>query len=297
MIQEIFNDKIRVQVNLKGGELWSIKDMDGTEYLWQGDARYWSDKAIHIFPYIARLNNKTYTFHGNAYQMDIHGFVKDSFFEVLEKTETTLTIGIKDTLETYVQYPWHFQFIIAYCLEGSTLSVQYVVKNNDNKKMYFAVGGHPGFNLPMEEGLQFEDYELVFDEKAEARRIRFSPDCFVQEGTDAFAMEEGVRIPMAHNLFDQDAIVLEQTAKTVTLQSAKGKKAIRVHYPQMDYIGFWHCPKTEAPYVCIEPWSSLPSREGIVEEFENQENLLQLEADGEYKNLWTIEVLNCEVSL
>ena len=36
----IENEKLRVRVSTKGAELQSIRGADGTEYLWQGDARF-----------------------------------------------------------------------------------------------------------------------------------------------------------------------------------------------------------------------------------------------------------------
>ena len=33
-LQTISNEHLTVQINLKGAELWSIKDAEGTEYLW-----------------------------------------------------------------------------------------------------------------------------------------------------------------------------------------------------------------------------------------------------------------------
>lgn len=32
-----------------GGELTSIRDNDGTEYLWQGDPKYWKGQAPVLF--------------------------------------------------------------------------------------------------------------------------------------------------------------------------------------------------------------------------------------------------------
>ena len=58
----------------------------------------------------------------------------------------------------------------------------------------------------------------------------------------------------------------------------------------MKYLGLWHMPKTNAPYICIEPWSSLPSREGIIEVFEKQSNLLVLEKNKQYTNTWSIKI-------
>ena len=89
--------------------------------------------------------------------------------------------------------------------------------------MYFGIGGHPGFNIPMEEGLSFEDYELEFSRACEPQRILFSQECFV-EGKESYELFEGRRIPLRHNLFDEDAIVLEKTSGEVLLHSTKGKK-------------------------------------------------------------------------
>ena len=97
-------------------------------------------------------------------------------------------------------------------------------------------------------------------------------------------------LPLKHTLFDHDAIVMEDAGDTVTLKSRKSGKSITVHFPKMDYLGIWHWPKAEVPYVCLEPWSSLPSRKGIVEDLEKKEDMLKVSAGEVYENLWTIEL-------
>ena len=52
------------------------------------------------------------------------------------------------------------------------------------------------------------------------------------------------------------------------------------------YIGFWHKPCTDAPYVCVEPWTSLPSRQDIVEEFSCKSDLIRLEEGGIFRTGW-----------
>ena len=145
--------------------------------------------------------------------------------------------------------------------------------------MYFGIGGHPGFNIPMEEGLSFEDYELEFSRACEPQRILFSQECFV-EGKKSYELFEGRRIPLRHNLFDEDAIVLEKTSGEILLHSTKGKKAVKVSYVDMPYVGFWHMPCMDAPYVCIEPWCSLPSRQGITEIWRNRRILFHWKLAG-----------------
>ena len=85
--------------------------------------------------------------------------------------------------------------------------------------------------------------------------------------------------------------MLEKTSGEVLLHSTKGKKAVKVSYADMPYVGFWHMPCMDAPYVCIEPWCSLPSRQGITENLEEQKDLISLEAGRECQISWTMEIL------
>lgn len=289
-IRTIKNEKLTVQVNQYGAGLWSVKDAAGTEYLWQGDPKYWEDRSPILFPYIARLTNGKYILDGKEYQMDIHGFAKDSMFEVAKQSEDEIVFRLTDTENTYAQYPYHFAFEVNYKIEGNRLDVTFHVENKDSKTMYFGVGGHPGFNVPLQEGEKFEDYYLEFSGAGVARKELFSDDCFVLEKTEDFPLEEGKKLSLKHELFDNDAIILSSMPKQVILRSKTGDKSVCVSYEDMDYLGLWHWPKTDAPYICIEPWSSLPSRKDIVEDLAQQQNLRKL-GSGEFTDIhWSIEI-------
>ena len=75
------------------------------------------------------------------------------------------------------------------------------------------------------------------------------------------------------------------------LRTDKAEDGIRIECGKMRYIGLWHCPRTEAPYICVEPWSSLPSRKGIVEDLEQQDNLLSLLPGEIYSDRISVTVL------
>lgn len=289
MILEIINQYLTVKINSKGAELWSIQDNEKSEYLWQGE-QYWSDRAINLFPYIGRFTDGKYSLNGKEYHMDIHGFAKDSEFKVIEHSKYVLMLRLKDSPTTYGQYPYHFTFDVKYELDNNMIRITYIVNNCDEKKMYFAVGGHPGFYAPIEKQLDFTDYYLEFDASEEVKRIRFSDDCFVTEGTDNLPLLDGNKIPMGHDMFDNDAIVITNMPRSITLKSDIAKKSVQVTYPDMDYLGIWHWPKVEVPYVCIEPWSSLPSRKNIVEALEEKSDLISLETGEEYRNHWMIQI-------
>lgn len=288
MIYEIKNQYLTVAICTKGAELQSIKDREGTEYLWQGDPAYWPDRALNIFPYVARLTQGKYTLNGQEYAMNIHGFVCTSELQAEKISENRILFRLQADENTRIQYPYDFVYEICYELEGYCLSITYSVKNNEDKTMYFGIGGHPGFGIPLEENIGFEDYILEFTDACKPVRIGFSEDCFLNGEDVPFLLEDDKTLALHHHLFDDDAIVLKDMAKEVTLKSRKGQKAITVTYPQMQYLGLWHAPKTDAPYICIEPWASLPSRKNVIEDFAQQPDLVSLAGQGVYQNRWSI---------
>ncbi len=290
MLYTIENEKLRVQIDDRGAQLWSIQTKDRTEYLWQGDKAYWEDRAPNLFPYIARLTEGKYTLEGKSYEMTIHGFVNYSVLTVEEQKADSIVFLLVQNEETRRMYPYDFAYRVAYALEDNRLAVRFSVENPNDRPMYFGIGGHPGFCVPLEKGLDFTDYCLEFDEEKSPVRIDFSPACFLTGEDKPYALAEKNRILLSHDLFDQDAIVLKDMGKAVTLKSDQSSRAVRVEYPQMDYIGFWHMPHTDAPYICIEPWSSLPSRQDVVEDLATQPGLVRLEAGKTYENEWTIQI-------
>ncbi len=284
----IRNEYLQVTVSDAGAELQSIRGADGTEYLWQGDPKYWKEKAPNIFPYVARLTQGTYFLNGEPYNMQIHGLVKYRTLEAETASEQSVSFCLKSDEQTREQYPFAFVYRITYSLNGKTLAVKITVENPGGRRMFFAVGGHPGFRVPLEEELKFEDYFLEFESKSRPSRVGFTENCFLSGQDVEFPLQEEQRIPLRHSLFDHDAVVLKDMPKSVRLASLKGRHSVTVRYPDFPYIGFWHMPRTDADYVCIEPWTSLPSRDGIVEDLSCQSDLIGLEAGGVYHNSWEI---------
>lgn len=290
MNHSIKNEFLTVTAAEKGAELQSILSGDGTEYLWQGDAKYWSDRALNIFPYVARLNQGKYRMGGEERSMAIHGIAPYRDFAVTENDGTRMVFELRSDDATRAEYPREFVFRVIYALEGPELKVTFECENLDEKAMYFGLGGHPGFNVPMARDKKFEDYRLRFGEASDAYRIGFSADCFVTHEDTPFALKNGNVLDLRHDLFDDDAIVLKSMARQVTLECDGDPHAVTVTFPQMQYVGFWHWPRTDAPYVCIEPWCSLPSDADKITVFEEQQDLIRLEAGKTYTNTWSIRV-------
>ena len=287
MLCQIENGSLRVCADTHGAELMSIRSAGGTEYLWQGDEAYWKNRAPNIFPYVARLTEGRYTYRGESYSMPRHGFAPVSEFTPESGGPGSVTFRLDSDERTYGMYPFRFSYFITYRLDGDTLYIENRVENRDSKTMHFGLGGHPGINVPLDQGAGFEDYFFEFA-SCSPRRVEFTPDCFVSGREEPFELENG-RMYLRHELFDDDAVVLRGFAGPVTLRSENGAHGVTLDASGFPLLGFWHKSKSDAPYVCLEPWMSLPSRSGVVEDFEQQPDLISLPAGETYRVEWSLK--------
>lgn len=291
MLYTIDNEQLSLTVDTLGAQMMSLRLSDGVEYLWQGKPAYWSDRAPVLFPFIGRLTNNSYSYCGKVFPMKIHGFAGETDFLPEEQNSERLVLKMESSDETKIKYPFDFSLKITYALQGNTVQVSYEVKNLGDKTIPFAIGGHPGFNVPLLSNERFEDYELEFSCVCQPDRVGFTPAVYLSGQDIAYPLEDGKKISLKHELFDEDAVILKNMARGVTLRSKLSGRGVCVSYPYMPYLGIWHMPNTDAPYICIEPWSSLPSRQDVVEELSCKSDLIQLSPDETYKNTWTITVI------
>ena len=289
-MQTIRNYAMTVTIDEVGAQLMSITAADGTEYLWNGDPAYWAGRSPILFPYVGRLTNDRYTYGGKEYEMTRHGFARRAAFSVQAQGKDHITLHLEDTPESRKSYPFAFHFDVSYVLEGSTLVIVYATENMDGKVMFFGLGGHPGFRVPLEEGKAFSDYRLTFAQPCRPWQVLLSDNYMVSGHETPYELENGVDLPLRHELFDHDAIILKNFARSVTLSAGEGTRGITLSCPKMRYLGVWHQPKTDAPYVCLEPWASLPSRQDVVEDLAQQNDLISLESGQRYENRWTITI-------
>ena len=290
MIYTIQNDKLSVSVSSLGAELTSIKGLDsGIEYLWQGDKKYWGGRAPNMFPICGRLYEGKYTYLGKEYTMPNHGIARSSEFSLKSACKEQITLSLVSNDATKENYPFDFTFDITFKVCGSTLEITYNVKNNDEKELIFALGAHPAFNVPFN-GWHFEDYYVEFSSACDAVRVDFSPTCYCTKNDKLYSEHGTKRIDLNHSLFDDDAIFLYNVDKQITLGSYKHSGSITLKYEGMKYLGLWHMPKTDAPYICIEPWTSIPATDGKVDDLLTKDEMIHLPSGYSYKNEYSITI-------
>ena len=271
----ISNGVLSATISPFGAELRSVR-MDGIEYLWQQEPDRPSGMAPVLFPICGSLNQGRYTFGVREYALPVHGFAKRSLFRTecaLDGASATFTLESDDA--TRAVYPFDFALAITFRLDGRTLSVEASVTNRCDAEMPFAYGGHPGFRVPLGGEGAFEDWFLEFGPDAAPEAFAFAEGGLLAGSKRAFPLEPGGRLPLRHDLFNTYGIFLSGTGGSVTLRSGKSPRSVTVRFPDMPDVGFWHAPG-EAPFLCIEPWTGMPSVAGVPDDLAVRPDMVRL---------------------
>ena len=228
MIERIENARFIAEVSTLGAQLTRIyrKDND-TEYLWNGDETYWKKHAPVLFPFVGRLHEGTYEYDGKVYGITLHGFCQQAEFAVVSNAGDSVTLSIGPDDERRAMYPFDFTFSVTYRLTDKGVDEIAEVTNNGSSEMLYGFGGHPGFNVPLDKGLSFEDYEVVFPEAGQIMRRRFTDnhlDAGVYDETDT--VKDGV-MSLHHDLFDDDATHVANLKQAEGKVVGRDKNAIR----------------------------------------------------------------------
>lgn len=290
MIYILENDLLKVKISSLGAEIQSVRRLDtNTEYMWQGDPAYWRSRSPLLFPVCGRLVEGKYTYGGQEYALPNHGFARHSEWTVIHQKSTVLTLRLTSSAATLEVYPFRFAFEISYTLTEDTLIVSAIIRNLDDKTMLFALGAHPGFNLPLEKDLSFADYCIEFDAPCKPQLLEMSEDCFYTGRTHTYPLENDRRLSLCHSLFDHDALFFTGMSSGVTLRSTQGERCVHLSYPEMKYLGIWHSPRSQAPFVCIEPWAGMAGMDqpGVVR-LEDKPDMTALEPQGIYRNTYAL---------
>lgn len=291
MYYEIENALLKVGVETAGAQLKSVySKKTQTEYLWQGDENYWKGRAYNLFPIVGRAYDGKYLFRGKTYEIRPHGLARDNEFILADRTATKLVFSLSFSQDTLKIYPCKFVFSIVYEIKDAALEVTYSVKNVDETSIAFCLGAHPGFNIPFHPTGEFEDYFLEFPEKSAVRQCLLSKSKLISGERTPYLLAAHDRIPLMHESFANDAIILAGTCRAVSLKRKRSKRFITLRYPDFRYLGIWQTPDSDAPFVCLEPWTALPATDGEVYDLEKKEDATVLPAGQTHEATWTLEL-------
>ena len=261
MLYTINNGYYSADINSIGAELTSLKHR-GKEYMWQGE--HWRGHAPVLFPIVGRVNGEV-EYKGREYAMPKHGFIKDRELSVIDKTESSVTLEYKSDERDYEIYPFLFIFRAHFALLDNGLKVDFEVESLDEKPMVHQFGWHPAFTL-FGEG-DIENFTLDFGESVAPQKHLLTPAKFVSGETCPFPLADGKYKLSEKEIYTDDTIILSGTNGIVTLESPDTPESLTLTYTDnLPYLAIWKWPKTDARYICLEPWCGIPG-DGVSKEY------------------------------
>ena len=285
----IQNDCLSVTIHPKGAELKSLYNKNtGIGYLWSGDPAYWAKTSPVLFPIVGTLKNDAFNYGGKSYPLGRHGFARDMDFKVTDENPSSITFTLTSNEETLQKFPFPFHFDIIYSIAKDQLRVSYRVVNTGDKTMYFSVGAHPAFNVPLIPGSDYTDYYLEFDKTENAGRWPISKDGLIE--TASIPLLDNTKVlPLTKALFHADAIVFKELRSTsVSLLSNRSPHGLRFDFSGFPYLGIWAAKN--ADFVCIEPWCGIADSVNSNQQLEEKEGINRLMPNDVFERSWMVKV-------
>jgi galactose mutarotase-like enzyme len=280
------NENLTVCFASKGGELTSIKNDKGLEYLWQGDKEYWSGQAPVLFPICGSLrDNKATTLSGKEIGMPRHGIVRKEEFELTSITDDTISFSITSGEDMLTKYPFPFVLTITYQLKKNSIITHYNVRNAGTEDMPFFLGGHPAFRCPLNPEETYEEYEVRFEKEEDETNPTPSTETGLIDMENRTSLSwDKWNLNLSHELFRQDAIVFDRIkSRKVTLSHKDKKQGVELSFEDFPYLMLWSTAN-EGPFVALEPWTGLSTCSDEDDVFEHKRNVTILKP-GEEKQL------------
>ena len=280
---------IKATINPKGAELTSLVHKEfALEYMWSGDPAYWGKHSPVLFPIVGTLKNNEYSYKGQSYPLSRHGFARDQQFAVESHTTDAISFLIKSHEESLKWFPFAFEFRVRYTAVEDSLAVTYEVTNSGKEELYFSVGGHPAFKVPLTDGTGYDDYYLLFDQVEADPRWSISPDGLI-EATPIPLLQDTNRLPLTKALFQKDALVLKGLKSSrISLKSDKTPHGLSMDFPGFPFYGIWAAK--DADFVCLEPWCGIADGVGSNQQLTDKEGINKLPAKEVFTRTWTVSL-------
>lgn len=284
------NDFLTAVIDDFGAELQSVKSNDGFEYIWNNeDERFWRDHAPVLFPICGRLFGGAYTVGGVEYKMNMHGFTRHKAIPVIEKTDTRLVLRLTEDEETLKQYPFEFALTITYELCGQSLSLRFKVENNSDRVMPYMLGWHPGFTLDTRGGADINDFSLEFTKGDVLSHYPIYPNGHIAgEGFD-YKISGNKYFLNEKEIYDIDTMIFSGMGNSARLSAEKAEKSLTLSWSEnIPFLCIWKSAKSDAKFICIEPWTDLPTC-GRVEENFDEKKLSRLGAGATAEHSYKVD--------
>lgn len=283
----IASDQLAVEVSTLGAEMQSLRTADGRDFLWNGDATWWTGRSPILFPIVGKAPDDRLAVNGKTYPMAQHGIARRREFAIIDQTATSCRHELVSSPETRQVYPFDFRLVLEHALEGNRLSVNATVQNSGEALLPFGIGFHPAFLWPLP-GADGKPHEVVLDNGAEPGVIQLEGG-LIGKTLPTSPFKAG-RLTLKPDLFANDALIFPEDAGTGLTFQAEDGPSLHFTFENLPNIALWQKPG--APFLCIEPWHGMAAHAGGTAELVERPYTLALPAEEEMRFGFTVEIRN-----
>ena len=234
----------QIEVVPERGGIISRWRINGREILYLDAARF-ADPSMSIrggipilFPICGNLPDNQYTYGDRVYQLKQHGFARDLPWEVTStKTNdcASITLTLNSNESTLKVYPFEFELVFTYQLQGNNLKILQNYTNKSAETMPFAAGFHPYFLTQDKTQLEFTIPSNQYFDHISQKNYTYSGFDFEQPEID-----------VAFTSLDKHSTNFRDRAT---------QRQISMLYSDFySALVFWTVKGKD--YICLEPWSA-----------------------------------------
>lgn len=246
---KISSENLEIEIENMGAQISKITSKDGREFLWQrNDPFWWGYCSPILFPIVGKVKDGEYTVDGKKYQLNGHGFIRTTEFDLFSREENVAVFVYKSEGKNLNQYPFDFELYIKYTVIKDSLKFEWTIKNVSDDVMYFSIGGHPAFNVDRDKEINLE----IIPKKGKKVKRYFIKGPYLDRSEDCSENE----YVLTKNSFLEDALIFDNLEKVILYQN---DFEIELEMGDMPLVGIWSQVKENqmAPFVCLEPWAGI----------------------------------------
>lgn len=254
---EISNNQLAVTISPIGAEVQSIKDLNTQcEYLWHGDAHWWSGHSPILFPIVGGLWNGTCRVDGQELHISKHGFVRRAPWRVVCVEADKAVFEFVSTVGTFSIFPYAFRLTATYSLDDRKLRAEFCVENLGGSPFCFQLGGHPAIALPNWDDAQPLDGYLRLEGNP-THVLRAGEQGCLEPDTFPVPLNADGLVPLTVDTFSHEALIFDNhQVSAATVLTPSGQPVARVESTAPVWL-FWSPQGVHTPFVCLEPWYGL----------------------------------------
>lgn len=284
---KIENPHLSVKIKNKGAELYSVINKENQlEYMWGADPAFWGKTSPVLFPIVGTLRNDTYIYKEKTYNITRHGFARDSTFEVISQAKDQVTFSLKSNSDSLKNYPFEFELRIRYALKKNNLKVSYEVINEGKENMYFSIGAHPAFKIPLIENSHYNNYYLEFNVMEDIDMWPINAEGLIAKKSLPLLVDSN-RLNLSKELFYNNALVLKNyKTNKISLKSSTHPYGLDFQFKGFPYFGIWAAK--DADFLCLEPWCGIADSVDHDQHIERKEGIHVLSSGKDWSRSWGV---------